>query len=81
MLSIVFGRGAYGRWAVLLLTVVLAACYPRYNWRELPVADGLAVLAFPARTDVAQRDVVLAGLPVKFVLTSAKVDDRLFSFG
>lgn len=81
MSSIVSGRGAYGRWAVLLLTLVVAACYPRYNWRELPVADGLAVLAFPARTDVAQREVVLAGLRVNFVLTSAKVDDSLFSFG
>jgi hypothetical protein len=79
--SIVSGRGAYARWAVLLLTMVLAACYPRYNWRELPVADGLAVLAFPARIDVAQREVVLAGLKVNFVLTSAKVDDSLFSFG
>jgi len=79
--SSVSGRGAYGRWAVLLLTLVVVACYPRYNWRELPVADGLAVLAFPARTDVAQREVVLAGMRVNFVLTSAKVDDSLFSFG
>ena len=81
MSSIVSVRGAHARWAVLLLAMVLAACYPRYNWRELPVADGLAVLAFPARIDVAQREVVLAGLKVSFELTSAKVDDSLFSFG
>lgn len=63
------------------MAMVLVGCYPRYNWRELPVADGLAVVAFPARADVAQRDVEIAGQRLTFVLTSAKVDNTLFSFG
>lgn len=59
----------------------LTACYPTYNWRELPVADGLATLAFPAKVDTAKRDINLAGMPVTFVLSSADVNDVVFSIG
>lgn len=45
------------------------------------MADGLAVVAFPARPDVAQRPVEVAGQRLDFVLTSSKVDNTLFSFG
>lgn len=61
--------------------LLLTACYPTYNWRELPVADGLATLAFPAKVDTAKRDIDLAGMPVTFVLTSADVNDVVFSIG
>lgn len=64
-----------------LFIVFLAGCYPKYNWRELPVADGLAVVAFPARVDTAEREIELAGMKVTFVLTSATVDQTVFSFG
>lgn len=69
------------RSCVLGCLLWLAACYPTYNWRELPVADGLATLAFPAKADTAKRNIELAGMPVTFVLTSADVNDVVFSVG
>lgn len=69
------------RAGVLASLFLLVACYPTYNWREIPVADGLATLAFPAKVDTAKRNLDLAGMPVTFVLTSADVNDVVFSIG
>lgn len=66
---------------VVACAVFLTGCYPEYNWRELPVGDGLATLAFPAKVDKAARPVELGGLKVTFDLTSAEANDTLFSFG
>lgn len=66
---------------LVAVSLVLTACYPTYNWRVLEVADGVAQLAFPARVDTATREVDLAGLNVKFELTSADANDIVFSFG
>jgi len=66
---------------LLATALALSACYPTYNWRELPVADGLATLAFPAKVDTAKRDIELAGMPVTFVLTKSKANDTVFSIG
>ncbi len=67
--------------AVVFLVAVLAGCYPKYNWREMPVADGVAIVAFPAKVDTAERELTLADMKVTFVLTSATVDQTVFSFG
>lgn len=69
-------------WALILTGVMaLQACYPTYNWRTLSLADGAVELAFPARVDTATRQVDLAGVKVKFSLTSAEARDTLFSMG
>jgi len=67
--------------AVFCLMLALAGCYPKYNWREMPVADGVATVAFPAKVDTAERELTLADMAVTFVLTSATVDQTVFSFG
>lgn len=72
---------SFKRLGLLIGLLLLSACYPTYNWRELPIADGLATLAFPAKVDTAKRDIELAGMPVTFVLTSADVNDVVFSVG
>lgn len=66
---------------MLASVLLLSACYPTYNWRELPVADGLATLAFPGKVDTVKRDIELAGMPVTFVLTTTEVNDTVFSIG
>lgn len=66
---------------LLVLVGALSACYPKYNWRELSVADGLAVAAFPARADTAQREIVLNDMKLTFELTSATIDKTVFSVG
>ena len=69
------------RWLALVCLLMLAGCYPHHNWREMPVADGLAVIAFPARVETAARKIELADQQLEFVLSTAKVDRTLFSFG
>jgi hypothetical protein len=63
------------------LTMVLVACYPTYNWREVPLANGLAVMAFPGKVESAARELELAGVNVNFVLSGTEVKDTIFSFG
>ncbi len=74
-------RRLLGGLFLLALVGVLSACYPKYNWRELAVADGLAVAAFPARADTAQREIVLNDMKLTFELTSATIDKTVFSVG
>jgi hypothetical protein len=74
-------RRLLGGLILLFLVGVLSACYPKYNWRELPVVDGLAVAAFPARVDTAQREIMLNDMKLTFELTSATIDKTVFSVG
>lgn len=79
-----FNNGAKGiRMVVLILmaSVLLAGCSPEYNWRELPVADGRAMVAFPARVQTESRQVTLEGHVLNFSLTSASVNQNLFAVG
>lgn len=76
-----YQRRLLGGLFLLLLIGALAGCYPKYNWRELSVADGLAVVAFPARVDTAQRAIELNGMALTFVLTSTMIDQTVFSVG
>lgn len=63
------------------LAIVLAACTPEYDWRELPVAEGRARAAFPARVQTEQRPVTLDGRQLPFTLTTAAVGEALFAVG
>ena len=76
-----FSAVFFKRLSLLVGVLLLSACYPTYNWRELPVADGLATLAFPDKVNTVKRDIELAGMPVTFVLTSTEVNDTVFSIG
>ncbi|CAM4218026.1 hypothetical protein [Bordetella pseudohinzii] len=68
---------------LLLMGVIglLAACSPRYDWRELDVADGQLRAAFPARAQTDSRDLALAGRELHFSLTSAQVEGAVFAVG
>lgn len=71
----------WGRSLVLLAAVALAGCYPEYNWREIPAADGLAVAAFPAKVNSQSRAITLAGVDMEFTVESARVDNSIFALG
>jgi hypothetical protein len=62
-------------------SLLLAACSPKYDWRELDVADGQVHAAFPARVLTEKRDIDLAGQRVAFSLTAANVGDAYFAVG
>lgn len=64
-----------------LLLSVLAACSPRYNWREYHDADAHFSVLFPDKPATAQRMVNLDGLPVLMTMTAAEVDGTTFAVG
>jgi hypothetical protein len=66
---------------VLLSLLALAGCTPEYNWRELSVADDRAVVLFPSRVQTEQRTIRVEGVELVFSLTSAAVDQSVFSVG
>lgn len=59
----------------------LVGCSPEYNWRELSVADGRAVVAFPAKVQTESRSLKLDQHTLQFSLTSAAVKQNLFAVG
>ena len=66
---------------VMAAALLLAACMPSYNWRELEVADGHARAAFPARVQAETRDITLGGQTLRFTLTMAEVNNAMFAVG
>ena len=66
---------------VLFGLLLLEGCTPEYNWRELTVADDRAVVMFPSRVQTEQRTLRVDGLDLVFSLTSAAVDQSVFSVG
>ncbi|CAB3817350.1 hypothetical protein LMG2828_00274 [Achromobacter piechaudii] len=63
------------------LALVLAACSPRYNWREVDVADGHVRAAFPDRVSTETRDLRLDTHTLRFTLSSATVGEAVFAVG
>ena len=64
-----------------LCAMLLGACTPAYNWREVLIADGAARATFPARPATDTRDIRLGGQTLRFSLTSARVGDAVFAVG
>lgn len=63
------------------LALLLAACSPSYNWREMDVAGGHARAAFPARVMADTRDLKLDTHTLRFTLESATVGESVFAVG
>lgn len=61
--------------------MLLVACSPRFDWREMPNAEGRYVASFPARPRTLSRALPLAGQARRLTLTSAQVGDALFAVG
>lgn len=59
----------------------MAACSPRYNWREVPVAAGAVGAVFPDKPDTDRRTLSYSGRNVEFFLTAAQVDAAVFAVG
>ncbi|MGV2865785.1 hypothetical protein [Achromobacter sp. ESBL13] len=63
------------------LALLVAACSPRYNWREVDVADGHVRAAFPDRVSTDSRDLPLDTHTLRFTLSSATVGEAVFAVG
>ncbi|MBO9353282.1 hypothetical protein GG851_04705 [Bordetella petrii] len=66
---------------LLGVALLVAACTPSYNWREMDVADGHAHAAFPAKVQTQTREIALGGQTLRFTLSMAEVDGAMFAVG
>jgi len=71
----------YRRVVAILALVVLAACSPRLDWRELSAADGMVRVAFPAKAHSQTRPLDVGGEELPFTLTAATVGRAVFAVG
>ncbi|MBN4664622.1 hypothetical protein HUS70_01170 [Pandoraea nosoerga] len=62
-------------------TLVLAACSPRYDWREVHDKDGAYAVTYPAKPTQEARDVKFASGPLPMRMQAARVDAALFAVG
>jgi hypothetical protein len=61
--------------------LALAACTPRFDWRELASTGGGYVAAFPAKPSQATRSVAVDGVQIALTMQSAMAGDALFAVG
>lgn len=72
-------RGRWRAWApVLACALLLVACYPELDWREVSSASGGYSVLMPAPPDTAQREVVVGGVALMMSMTSARRDGMAF---
>ena len=67
--------------ALLLASVLLGACSPKYNWRDYASPDAPYKVTFPAKPASFTRSIDLDGLQVSMTMTAAEVDGATFAVG
>jgi hypothetical protein len=65
--------------AAVLLTALLIACSPTFNWREVPVAGSGLVAMLPCKADRAQRAVALGAESVQVDMTGCDAGGATFA--
>lgn len=63
------------------IVAVLAACSPRYDWREVRGGDMPFTVLLPARPVSFSRRIDLNGTPVTMTMTAAEIDGAIFAIG
>ena len=61
--------------------LALAACSPKFNWREVRSKDAPYSVLLPAKPSTFARSIDLDGMPVTMTMTAAKVDNAVFAVG
>jgi hypothetical protein len=67
--------------AALLPAVLLAACSPKYNWRDYASPDASYRVMFPAKPASFTREIDLDGMHVPMTMTAAEIDGATFAVG
>ncbi|CAH0151325.1 hypothetical protein SRABI118_00522 [Massilia sp. Bi118] len=67
--------------SLLLASALLAACSPKYNWRDYASPDAPYKVTFPAKPASFTRSIDLDGLQVSMTMTAAEVDGATFAVG
>jgi hypothetical protein len=61
-----------GAWLGLTALVALAGCSPTLDWRSVPLPETQLVAELPCRPSRFQRDVTVAGMPLKLFMLSCQ---------
>lgn len=64
---------------LLGVSVLLTACTPALNWRDVTVPEAGVALQFPCKPDAVSRQVVLSGRRVPMGLSSCAADGATFA--
>ncbi len=64
---------------VNVVALLLSACSPTLNWREIRPEDSGAVLLFPCKPDRFTRSVMLGGEKLQMVLNSCAAGDATYA--
>ena len=62
-------------------TVLLVACSPKFNWRQVQGNDAPYSVLLPAKPSTFSREVDLNGVKVKMTMTATEIDDTVFAVG
>lgn len=65
----------------LLCLALLAACSPKYDWREIRGSSTPFVLAFPAKPNSQTRSTELGPLKLEMTMHSVRVEGSTFAIG
>ncbi|WP_329956673.1 hypothetical protein [Collimonas humicola] len=62
-------------------TILLSACSPKFNWREVRSKDAPYSVLLPTKPSTFARPVDLDGTVLTMTMTASKVDDTVFAVG
>jgi hypothetical protein len=65
----------------VLATVALAACSPKYNWRDYTSPDAPYRIMFPGKPATYTRSVDLNGIQVSMTMTATEVEGAMYAVG
>ncbi len=66
---------------MLIGVLFMAACSPKFDWREVRGSNAPFTAAFPSKTVSHTRSFNLAGAPITMTMTAAQVDGVTFAIG
>lgn len=69
------------RAAAIACALLLAACSPKFDWREVRGAGAPYVVMLPAKPASHTREIDLDGIKVSMTMTAAEVDEVTFAVG
>lgn len=67
------------RIALVACVLALAACTPKFDWRQSRLDNYGVVVLLPGKPATLERSINLAGVPLKMSMIGAKVDDLSFT--
>lgn len=67
------------RTLALVAALLLTACSPALNWRDVALSDASLRASLPCKPEVAQRTVELAGAPVELRMSGCEADGATFA--